>query len=301
MINSITVTNHLNESITMDMRFPEKSGFLIYSIDGLGPPKADINFTDLSLIDGSIYNSARANKRNIIFSFLFMMKPDIETMRKLSYKYFPVKQRIKVAIESDSREVEAYGFVESNEPNIFSNIAGCTISILCPDAYLFDINDNIIYFSTITSLFEFPFSNESLVTPLIELSSLLSNPQELIYNPGDISVGMIIYIHATGSANDVEIINSITLETLSIDSTEIVSITGSDISAGDDITISTVKGNKYAILKRSTTTYNILNALGQNPIWLQLEVGDNVFAFDANTGLSNLFFLIEAKILYEGI
>jgi len=54
MINSITVTNHLDESVKLELRFPEKSGFLVQGVTGLGPSKANINSTELSTTDGSV-------------------------------------------------------------------------------------------------------------------------------------------------------------------------------------------------------------------------------------------------------
>lgn len=301
MINSITITNHLNESITIELRFPEKSGFLIDSVDGLGPSKSDVNMTEMATIDGSVYNSARVNRKNIIFNFIFMPKPTIEDTRQLSYKYFPSKKKIKIAVESDNREAEIYGYVESNEPDIFSSQEGCVISVLCPSAYLIDCVPDITFFSLVTPLFEFPFSNESLVTPLIELSSLGSNPTKNIIYIGDAETGIVIYIHAFGAANDVVLTDHETGEDLSIDSAELIAITGSDIVAGDDIVISTVKGNKYATLIRGATEYNIMNALGQSPPWFVLNQGDNLFVFSADSGLSNLTFQITNDILYEGI
>lgn len=53
MIQSIKVTNHLQESILIELMNPESSGFIVLSIDGLGPPKAIINFTEMSGLDGS--------------------------------------------------------------------------------------------------------------------------------------------------------------------------------------------------------------------------------------------------------
>ena len=72
MINSITITNHLSESITVDLKNPENSfGFFIKSIEGLGPVKSDINLREMAGIDGGFYNSARADSRNIVFNIGF--------------------------------------------------------------------------------------------------------------------------------------------------------------------------------------------------------------------------------------
>lgn len=301
MINSITITNHLDQSITMELKFPEKSGFFIRSIDGLGPSRADINMVDRAGIDGSLYSSSRALSRNIIFQLGFLANPTIEDTRQASYKYFPLKRNIRIKIESDTRVVDVEGYVESNEPDIFSKEEGSIISVICPESYLYDINDSYTDFSTSDPLFEFPWSNESLVSSLLIFGDVLSLSGQNIFYEGDAPVGIVIYIHAIGSAHDVSIINGITLETINIDSTELISITGSDIIEGDNIVISTVKGEKYATLTRGSTTYNILNALGQDPTWFELEKGDNIFSFDAETGLSNLLFLITNIVAYEGI
>ena len=45
MIKAVTVTNHLGESLTMDLMQPEGSGFTVRSISGLGPVKATVNVT----------------------------------------------------------------------------------------------------------------------------------------------------------------------------------------------------------------------------------------------------------------
>ena len=72
MIKSVTVTNNLGESIVLELRFPEKSGFLIKEggITGLGPAKATINSTESVTVDGASFNSAHVGQRNIVFNFL---------------------------------------------------------------------------------------------------------------------------------------------------------------------------------------------------------------------------------------
>ena len=136
-------------------------------------------------------------------------------------------------------------------PDIFSGEAGCLISILCPESYLYDIYDAVTVFSSVTPLFEFPFSNESLVTPLIEFSEIDSSTEKTVVYEGDAPIGILLHIHATGSASGFTITNSRTLETLAIDSTKLIATVGADISEGDDFWISTVQGDKYAILVMS--------------------------------------------------
>jgi len=331
MINSVTITNHLNESILIDLRDPVPSGFLIQYIDGLGPPKANIEVTEMSLMDGSFYNSARAQTRNIVFGITFVTPwrsivleptpppPDpqieggeltgentsgitIEDIRQKSYKYFPLKKRIKMVFDTDNRTSEVYGYVESNTPNIFSANEGTIISIVCPFSYLLGEEINEIAFGSRIPLFEFPFSNPygSATLEFSEIDNLFTRN---IYYNGDVDIGVIATIHAIGDAENVTIykIEPLPSEDIKIDTDRLVALTGEGIHAGDDIIISTVKGDKYAHLFRDGETINILNCLEKYPDWFQLTKGDNIFTYEAETGGLNLQVKLHYQLAYEGI
>jgi len=304
MINAITVTNYLGESLKMELRFPEKSGFLIQQIAGLGPSKANINSTELSTADGSMYNSARVTSRNIVLTLKLLEHPTIETTRQNTYKYFPIKKRVKLLIETDNRICETYGYVEANEPDIFSRQETTQISILCPDPYFYSAGETgttVTIFAGIESLFEFPFENNSLTEDLLELGEVILNQEQTIYYSGDAEIGVTIYIHALGTATSLTIYNSLTREVMKIDTDRLAALTGSTIIAGDDIFVSTVKGNKYVQLLRDGVYINILNCLDKDADWFQLAKGDNVFAFTAATGGTSLQFRIENQTVYEGV
>lgn len=304
MIKSVTITNHIDESIKLDLFNPEESGFIIKSIEGLGPVKANINFKELATNDGSIDNSARLSSRNIVMSLQFMESPTIEETRLKSYKYFPIKRNIKFLIETDSRICETIGRVETNVPTIFSNAEGCQISILCPNPYFYSAGENgtnqTIFYGT-EPLFEFPFSNESLTEDLIEFGSIENRTEGTIYYDGDTEIGITIQIHAVGEAEGLVIYNTKTREIMRINDDKLKSLMGSGIQAGDEITITTSRGEKGIYMLRSGVTTNILNSLEKPIKWFQLSKGDNTFAYTASAGLTNLQFRIENKVIYEGV
>lgn len=304
MIKSVTITNHLGESIKLDLFNPEESGFIIKNIEGLGPVKANINFKELATNDGSIDNSARLSSRNIVMSLQFMEIPTIEETRLKSYKYFPIKRNIKFLIETDSRICETIGRVETNVPTIFSNAEGCQISILCSNPYFYSAGENgtnqTIFYGT-DPLFEFPFSNESLTEDLIEFGSIENRTEGTIYYDGDAEIGITIQIHAVGEAEGLVIYNTKTREIMRINDDKLKSLMGSGIQAGDEITITTSRGEKGIYMLRSGITTNILNSLEKPIKWFQLSKGDNTFAYTASAGLTNLQFRIENKVIYEGV
>lgn len=302
MIKSITVTNYLGDSIKLELTRPELSGFVVTSISGLGAGKADINVTDMSTNDGSLYNSARAQKRNIVLSLQYLFKSTIEDVRHLSYKYFPIKKKVKLLIETDNRNLEIEGYVESNDPNIFSKDESADISIICPYPFFYS-GDGVqtTIFSGIEPMFEFPFSNESLNTNLLIMGELQNKTENVVVYNGDIETGITISIHAIGEARGISIYNVTTRESMLIDTDKIARFTGSGIVAGDDIIIRTVTGEKSVTLLRGGKTYNILNCINRNTDWFELVKGDNLFAYSAEFGMSNLQFKIENRLVYEGV
>lgn len=307
MIYSIVVTNYLGDRIKLELGKPDVSGFLIKSITGLGPAKANVNTTEVSTNDGSLFNSARLSQRNIVLDMVFINTvygESIEDLRQKSYKYFPLKKSVELTIETDNRYVKTTGYVESNEPNIFSSQEGTQISIICPDPYFYSAGEdgnNVTNFYSIDSMFEFPFSNESLDEPLLVFGEIQIKTEGVITYHGDSEIGVMIYIHAIGPATNINIYNTETREVMRINTEKISSLTGKGIVASDDIVINTAKGEKSITLIREGVSYNILNCLDKNTDWFTLAKGDNIFAFTADSGVTNLQFRVENKVIYEGV
>lgn len=307
MIYSIVVTNYLGDRIKLELGKPDVSGFLIKSITGLGPAKANVNTTEVSTNDGSLFNSARLSQRNIVLDMVFINTvygESIEDLRQKSYKYFPLKKSVELTIETDNRYVKTTGYVESNEPNIFSSQEGTQISIICPDPYFYSAGEdgnNVTNFYSIDPMFEFPFSNESLDEPLLVFGEIQIKTEGVITYHGDSEIGVMIYIHAIGPATNINIYNTETREVMRINTEKISSLTGKGIVASDDIVINTAKGEKSITLIREGVSYNILNCLDKNTDWFTLAKGDNIFAFTADSGVTNLQFRAENKVIYEGV
>lgn len=314
MIHSFTITNYLGEEIKLELKKPLDSGFLVRSVSGLEPVKASINTTEIATNDGALYNSARLGQRNIIFDIVFydnVDKDSIEDVRHKSYKYFPLKKPLEILIETDSRCAKTVGYVESNEPNIFSSQESTQISVICPDPYFYSAGENgkqVTDISRSTPLFEFPFSNESLSEQLIEFGSVNEKTECLIDYQGDAEIGIIIHIYARGYAQNVTIHNTITQERLTLNTDKLpIHIYNDGASAerliipNDEIIINTVKGEKSITLHRNGVEYNILNCLDKETSWFKLTKGNNTFAFTAEQGIENLDFKIENDIIYEGV
>jgi len=268
MITSVTVTNHLGESIVLDLRSPEKSGLQVLNIDGLGPVKANINVTDNITTDGSTFNSSRQGARNILFRFKLLETPTIQDTRRALYQFFPNKKKIDLLIDSGDRIDYVSGYVEDNDINFFGkDEQKALISIICPNPYLYSLNIQTTLFSGVNSLFEFPFSNESLVSKLLIFGEIENTDEKNIYYSGDKETGITIYMNALGAITDPVFYNSRTSQLIKISSSKLFALLGFTIVQGDHIRITSVVGQKSITFVRDGLYYNILNALDSNSSW----------------------------------
>lgn len=302
MIKSVTVTNYLGESvkITLTEGNPDH-GLIVIGMDGIGAPEADINTTAMATTDGSLYNSARAEERNIVLQFMFSYAPRIEDARQQTYKFFPIKKEVELLIETDNRSLKIKGYVEKNEPDIFSDEESCQISIICPDPFFQSTREATTIFSGIEPMFEFSFSNESLTEKLLIMGEILNQTERTVPYEGDADVGVTITIHALDECGDITIYNVRTRESMTILVDKIAALVGGKIRAGDDIIITTARGEKGALFLRDGHYTNILNCIDKGSDWFRLAKGDNIFAYVTDFGAEELQFMITNKILYEGI
>jgi hypothetical protein len=309
MIKSLIVRNYIGEEITITLTDADPShGLLVKSMTGLGSPKGTINATDFAVIDGGLFNSARAEKRNIVLNFLLAQTSkcvDIETARQNTYRFFPLKKKVTLTFITDHRNCQISGYVESNEPDIFNKAEGCQISIICDNPYFHKIGEGtpqITNFSEVISLFEFPFENNSLDENEIEVSYYENVKEKILTYEGDVETGMLIKIHVLDSVGNILIYNFDTKEEMNISNAKIEALTGSVLKASDDLIISTDERNQYAELLREGVTTNVINAVDRHSDWLKVRKGNNIFAFTTdNETDDNLLFSIENDILYEGI
>lgn len=307
MIKSLTVTNDIGESLYLPLADPWETGLVIHEIKGLGPSKANVNTTELATSDGSLFNSSRKTQKNIVIDFIFLPDPAtsrIEEVRLRTYRYFPTKKNVTLKIETDNRVAEILGYVETNEPSIFSQKEGCQISIICPNAY-FKATDKIINLNGVESMFSFPFSNESLTENLIDLGELIFAVGTNYEYTGDVETGVVITMHVVGECVNPTVYNSISRQSMTFNTSKIKPITKDgidDLVMGDTLIVSTVSGDKYVKLIRDGKEYNVVATLPKDTIdWLTIRKGPNIFGYMADFGASNLQLAIQTQILFEGV
>lgn len=138
-------------------------------------------------------------------------------------------------------------------------------------------------------------------TSLIEFGEIKNETEQTVYYSGDAEIGVVITIHAIGNVRNITIYNTGTREVMRIDTDKLEKLTGSGMVAGDEIIISTIKGDKSITLLRNGIYTNILNCLDKDSDWFQLSKGDNIFAYVVEEGTTNVQFKIENRTAFEGV
>lgn len=312
MLKKVVITNYLGESMEYAIEGAQpdsSSGLLITSIDGLGPTKATINMTGLTTTDGDIFNSARLSGRNIVIKGYFVHAGSIEEARLLSYKYFPIKKKVTVRVYTDNRTGEIEGYVESNEPDIFSEQSGCQISILCESPFFKDVGKDgtaVTRFSNVEPLFEFidnsaTAETDSYYFPDFEFGNMIHQREcEIVYN-GDQDAGFNMNIKVKRPTTHITIYNDLTGETFGLTSSKLGG--SGTFEIGDLITICTIQGQKSVYLTREGARRNILNAVDKNSSWFKLIRGNNLFSYETEPVSSemHLDFSVVAQNIFEGV
>lgn len=107
-----------------------------------------------------------------------------------------------------------------------------------------------------------------------------------VYNEGDVKSGVRIEFRAVGT-----VINPMLLN---VDTQEYIKMIDTTMAAGDVITINTEYGDKGVTLTREGEVIDYFRHIDIDSTFIQLAIGDNVFRYSAESGLTNL----EASVYY---
>ena len=280
----VIVENKYEEQLNLT----ENGNYALLSVGGITPPPATINYVTLATADGAVFNSSRVGVRNIVITIAPVN--GVESNRINLYKYFKIKNYIKLYFENNTRSVWIDGYIETIDGDLFSNSEQIQISIICPDPFFKDQKTDLYKFSNITNLFSFPFAIEE--TPGVPISEMSEHSTIAVVNNGDEEAGVTIRMYANGTVVNPKIYNTTTNENVSLDIT---------MEEGDVISFDTRPGNKRVTLNRNGVLSNIINNMTFDSEWLTLRVGDNIFTYDADSGTELLDIMIILHPLYEGI
>ena len=261
----------------------------VISIQGLTPTATTINTSIAGNIDGSFFNSARAEARNIVITV--DLRGDIEGNRQRLYTLFPRKKEITLYFKNKNRDVKINGWVETLEADLFVQREQVQISIICPRPYFQGINSPVNLVDDVQALFEWPFSISA--DDPVEISTESTTPIYTYYNAGDIETGAVFTFSFGGAVTGLTLTNYTTQAYIGINYS---------FSAGDVLTVSTIQGALFAKLTHNGAEQNMLNYLISGSTWVKLAVGTNELIYTVTTGDdSDVICSFTAPTLFGGV
>ncbi len=271
------------------LTFGVDSPFSVVKIEGINPPKATINTSQVALIDGELFNSSKVNMRTINLAFAIEWEPAKNRIEV--YKVLKSKQYVKMYYDGDYRNVYIEGYVQSIDISYFEMVQIVTVMIICPAPYFKQAQEIINELKNVVNMFHFPFS--STASPQLVFGKIGSSDGVDIENEGDVDCGMIIELYARDTIVNPKVYDYVTGQYIGVVYT---------MQAADLITIDTRQGQKSVKLLRNAVETNLFNYVMSGSTWLQLPANGSTYVYEVGTGdAGNLVVTFRHNNLYEGV
>lgn len=248
MLTKVDITSELGQTMTLNLT-DVVDGFAIEDITGLGPVKAALSGSSFAGFDGGDYQSSRRDNRNIVLKI--GLEPNfvtntVRSLRDQLYSFFMTESRVLMRFYFDDDMYDIVGYVETCEPNHFSDEPQVVISILCFKPDFLDSDTSSVSGNTVSTATEF-----------------------VVTYPGTSPTGFVFTLNVNRTLTQFTIYNRTgDAITRSMDF-------AANLVAGDVLTISTVPGDKYAKLLRASVESSVIYGVSPQATWLQLLKGAN--------------------------
>lgn len=257
--------------------------FKLIDVEGLTQTKTNFSTSTVPTMDGDVVNNAQSQPRGIVLYLEIKDGKNVEDVKRYILDYVKPKQNGSLLWSQNGRQFTISGKVENIEMPRFVKRNVMQISMYCSQPYWEDLNAIIMEINLIMDLhrFEVSFPDEGIPLGVYSLDRA-----KTFTNTGDVSVGMTITIVAVATVTNPIIYN--------VSSGEFFGV--SDVlAAGDEVVITTYKGNK-SVTKNGV---KILSKITRGSTWLQLETGDNGFRIESDDeSQENMYFTLSFKQRY---
>ena len=251
MLSKVEVTNSRGNVLSLFMQ-ENDGGYQVASIEGLEPVKATLVSSSYAGADGEFFQSAKLPARNIKFEI--DLDPDFNPktytdLRRDLYPFFMPKSQITLRFYLTSGlYLDITGIVEEFSSPVFEEDPNVEISVMCyqPD-----------------------FLDARIVT--VEGHSVADGTNIEIDYPGTVETGTVVTLHVNRSLSEFTIYTQDEGGNL-----RQLDFTG-DLLSGDELVISSLRGNKGITLTRDTVSSSFLYGRSSQSSWVELMEGANQF------------------------
>lgn len=283
----LTYTNERGQSIILGDSAP----LLVTKMDGLGSVQNTIYRHKALSQDGTTATGSTLDERELSIEGV-ILSTDSALYRRQLIQVFNPKLKGTLQYEKGSlvKKISCRAEMAPELPSDYSvKYQKFLITLLCPNPFWQDIEQIKAEIALWVGDFSFPLElSETGIEMGYREPSLIVN----VVNNGDVECGMRVEFKALATVVNPSILNVDTQEYIKIDKT---------MEAGEVLTVTTYFGAKRVESVLNGVTTNAFNNIDLNSTFLQLEVGDNLFRYDAESGLDNLEVSIYFTPQYAGV
>jgi len=279
------VCERAGRSVTFAHALP----YWLKEVDGIGVSDFDVATEKAAWQDGEIYKGATANKRNIVIKAT-VVPPDRRThdqIREEFFSLFALREPGTLYFYDGERSRKILYQTESCEFEMDGPFRVVTISLLCPDPMFKAVYEDAVDIAEVHGLIEWPLELEAQFEVAIRNDTKMAT----ISNNSSISRGLTATFTATG-----EVVNPKLVEVNRQTSFRILTT----LHAGDVLVVTTGPGEKRVKLIRDYAESNINHLWEFGGTWLQVEPGENVYTYTADSGADAVAVTLSSTPRYLG-
>lgn len=250
MLTKLEIQSLLGETLSLEMD-STNNGYIVESIEGLDPVKANIVTSRGAKQHGSVYQTSHRENRNVVIRIRLEAvqgAASVSDRRAYLYGFFMPMSDVSLRFFLDGLHfADIQGYVESFEAPIFSKEPTATISLIC-------VKPDLV--------------SPTLVT-VNGVSVSDSTVQAVVYT-GTVEAGFKFQLFVDRTISEFSFHNHTPygeLATLDF---------AAPLIAGDVVEINTVSGSRGAYLTRASVRSSILNGVSPTASWFGLSRGTNM-------------------------
>lgn len=275
--------NEIGQRLTMSQT--RASPLFLASISGTRDSRHILSTAKAAGQDGVTVTGSTGEERNIVLSI--QIKADYSRYRNILTEFFqPNETGTLFYYEGEIARKIKYTTEEvtSEETGV---IRTTTISLICGNPLFEDIQETRVPLSAWRGCIKFPLRIHNPFKVTEKINTLMQN----IYSPTNTVAGLRIRFEASGEVINPSIVDVMRHKILTL---------GLTLHAGDALEITTGKLAKNAVLLHNGVRSNVINTIAYPPQWPQIYKGDNLFRYDAVSGIDVLSVTIFYTQTYWG-
>lgn len=294
MINKIEYENERGLSIELNRDGP----LFLSSVEGFDGLSADVVSFKSAYQDGISIHKTILKDRVLTLNCYLLVETEEQRhiLKRKLYNAFNPKIKGHMKIYTDANQLRGASNLRVIQAPLFDDnyetlntLVSFQIQLAMPLPYFEDINENRVDFGNDIGNFFFDLEIEEEGKELsIKNNSIVTN----IANMGDAESPIKVVFRAKTEIKNPSIFNVYTKEFIKINKT---------MQEGEEITVTTHKGNKRVESYLNGVTTNIFNDLDLMSTFIWLDVGDNVIRYDSETMIEQLEVYIFYTNYYLGV